>query len=198
MSIDLFIALVGYAFVSSVTPGPNNMMLLASGVNFGFRRSVPHMLGVSIGFVLMVFVIGLGAGAVFTAYPDLYRALRYILAAFMLWLAWKIANAGPLGEGKSGGKPMTFLGAAAFQWVNPKAWIMALGAAATYGIAGRPLLSATLLASSFALVNLPSVSVWTLFGTALRRFLSDPRWLRAFNWTMAGLLVLSLAPVLYT
>jgi threonine/homoserine/homoserine lactone efflux protein len=197
MSIDLFLALVAFAFVTSITPGPNNMMLLASGVNFGFKRTIPHMLGIGIGFTLMVFLVGMGLGQIFVAYPAAYTALKYLGAAYLLWLAWKIAHSGPVGEGKSGGRPMRFIAAAGFQWVNPKAWVMAVSAVTNYAIAGRPILSAVLVAVTFGLINLPTVSTWTLFGTALRRFLNDPKWLRAFNWTMAALLVASLAPVLW-
>lgn len=195
MTIDLLGALVAFAFVTSVTPGPNNMMLLASGVNFGFRRTIPHMLGIGVGFTLMVFLMGLGLGTVFTAYPPVYQVLKFIGAAYLLWLAWKIANSGPVGEGKGTGRPMSFLAAAAFQWVNPKAWVMAVSAVTNYAIQGQPLLSAVVIAAIFGIVNLPTVSVWTLFGTALRQVLNDPTWLRVFNWTMAALLVLSLVPV---
>ena len=128
MSTSLLSAFVLFAFVSSITPGPNNTMLLASGVNFGFRRSMPHALGISIGFMLLVICVGLGLGEVFKLFPWAYTLLRYVGAAYLLYLAWKIANAGGMSDNPDEhGKPMTFLGAAAFQWVNPKAWIMALG-----------------------------------------------------------------------
>ena len=128
MSTSLLSAFVLFAFVSSITPGPNNTMLLASGVNFGFRRSMPHALGISIGFMLLVICVGLGLGEVFKVFPWAYTLLRYVGAAYLLYLAWKIANAGGMSDSQDEqGKPMTFLGAAAFQWVNPKAWIMALG-----------------------------------------------------------------------
>ena len=196
MSVDLFLALLAFAFATSVTPGPNNLMLLASGVNFGFRRSIPHMLGVGLGFGLMVIVIGLGLGAVFETYPVMHRLLAYGGGAYMLWLAWKIATTGPVGEAKVGSRPMTFLQAALFQWVNPKAWVMAITAVATYTVASSHAASVLLVGLTFVLVNIPSISVWTLSGVAIRRVLTDPRHLRLFNIGMALLLLASLAPLL--
>lgn len=196
MGADLFIALVIYAFVSSVTPGPNNLMLLASGVNFGFRRSIPHMLGISLGFSLMLFVLGLGVGSLFEHYPPAQWALRIVGGAYMLWLAWKIANSGPVGEGTARGRPMTLLSAALFQWVNPKAWVMAIFAVATYTWPEAYFWSLCIVALTFGIVNLPSIGTWTLAGTALRLQLGRPKVLRAFNITMALLLVASLWPLL--
>jgi threonine/homoserine/homoserine lactone efflux protein len=197
MAIDLFIALVAFAFVSSITLGPNNLMLLASGVNFGFRRTIPHMLGIGLGFTVMVIVVGLGLVKLFEAYPSIYTAIRIGGGTYMLWLAWKIANSGPVGEGRSVGTPMTFIQAALFQWVNPKAWVMAVTAIATYTLPNNYLWSVLLVGLVFGVVNLPSVSAWALFGTGLRHMLNDRRMLRVFNITMAVLLVASLAPLLY-
>ncbi|MEZ5796401.1 MAG: LysE family translocator [Paracoccaceae bacterium] len=194
MTSDLFLALLGFAFVTSVTPGPNNMMLLASGVNFGFRRTLPHMIGISVGCVVMVFLVGLGLAGVFHAWPPALTGLKIGAVGYMLWLAWKIAHADAPGEGRARPRPMTFLQAAAFQWVNPKAWAMALGAVAAYLPVPTVPACAT-VAVAFALVNLPSVSVWAAMGQGLRRWLQEPARLRAFNWTMAVLLVASLWPV---
>jgi threonine/homoserine/homoserine lactone efflux protein len=194
MTYDLLIALLGFAFVTSVTPGPNNMMLLASGVNFGFRRTLPHMLGISIGHALMVFLVGLGLAGVFKAWPLALTVLKVASVVYMLWLAWKIAHAGAPGEGRAKPEPMTFLQAAAFQWVNPKAWAMALGAVSAY-VAEPSAWAYAAVAGVFACVNLPSVAVWAGMGQAVRRWLEGPGRLAAFNWTMAGLLVLSLWPV---
>ncbi len=194
MTHDLFLALLGFAFVTSVTPGPNNMMLLASGVNFGFRRTLPHMLGISMGHALMVFLVGLGLAGVFKAWPPALMALKVVSVAYMLWLAWKIAHAGAPGEGRAKPQPMTFLQAAAFQWVNPKAWAMALGAVAAY-VTEPSAPAYAMVAGAFACVNLPSVAVWAGAGQVVRRWLEGPGRLRAFNWGMAGLLVLSLWPV---
>jgi threonine/homoserine/homoserine lactone efflux protein len=194
MTADLLLALLGFAFVTSVTPGPNNMMLLASGVNFGLRRTVPHMLGISMGHAVMVFLVGLGLAGAFTAWPPALTLLKVASVAYMLWLAWKIAHAGAPGEGRASARPMTFLEAAAFQWVNPKAWAMALGAVSAY-VTVPSVAAYGLVALVFAAVNLPSVTVWAAAGQGLRRWLDSPGRLRAFNWTMAGLLVLSLWPV---
>lgn len=190
-------ALVLFSFVSSFTPGPNNMMLLASGVNFGWRRTLPHMTGVCLGFTFMVLLIGLGLGKVFVALPALYTLLKLGGAAYLLWLAWKIANSGPVGDERGdAGAPMTFLQASAFQWVNPKAWMMAVTSIAAYGLTADPLLNALIVALVFGIVNLPCVSAWVLFGVGLRQVLSDPKRVRIFNWIMALLMVASLWPVL--
>lgn len=196
-----FGALVVFAFVTSITPGPNNLMLLASGVNFGFRRTIPHMLGIFAGFTTMVALVGLGIGAALTSVPALHFALKWGGLAYMLWLAWSLLGIGKpakgLSPGASGqGRPMRFIEAAAFQWVNPKAWMMALGATAAYVPAESPVAGSLFVALAFGLVNLPSVSSWAAFGAALRDFLSEPKRLRVFNWVMAALLVASLAPML--
>ena len=194
MTYELFLALLGFSLVTSVTPGPNNMMLLASGVNFGLRRTVPHMLGISLGHALMVFLVGLGIAGMFKAWPPALTVLKAASVGYMLWLAWKIAHAAAPGEGKVRPTPFSFLQAAAFQWVNPKAWAMSLGAVTAY--VAQPSAAAYLaVAGTFMLVNLPSVSIWAAAGQGLRRWLEDPARLRAFNWTMAALLVASLWPV---
>ena len=194
MTPDSLLALLLFAFVTSVTPGPNNMMLLASGVNFGFRRTVPHMLGISIGHALMVFLVGMGLAGIFKAWPPALVVLKVASVAYMLWLTWKIAQAGAPGEGRAAARPFTFLQAAAFQWVNPKAWAMALGAVSAY-VTEPSVWAYASVAVVFACVNLPSVSVWAGMGQAVRRWLERPGRLRAFNWGMAALLVLSLWPV---
>lgn len=195
MSIDILLGLMGFALVSSITPGPNNLMLMASGANFGFLRTVPHMLGIALGFTLMVFLVGLGLAQVFDAYPVLHTILKVVSVLYMAWLAWKIANSAPPTEGAAAGTPMTFLQAAAFQWVNPKAWAMALTAVTVYSL-GTSVLAVAAVAGTFGLVNGPAVSTWTLIGQQMRRFLTNPARLRAFNWTMAILLMASLYPVL--
>jgi threonine/homoserine/homoserine lactone efflux protein len=195
MSPDLLLALLGFAFVTSVTPGPNNMMLLASGVNFGLRRTVPHMLGISIGHAVMVTLMGLGLSGLFQAVPQAMLGLKGVSVVYMLWLAWKIAHAAAPEGREAGGKPFSFLQAAAFQWVNPKAWAMALGAISAYAGEGG-LVAVLTIAAVFAAVNLPSVTLWAAMGEALRHWLQSPTCLRAFNWTMAALLLVSLVPVL--
>lgn len=196
MPADLLAALTLYAFVSSITPGPNNLMLLASGVNYGFRRTLPHMLGIGSGFTVMTALVGFGLAGVFIAWPPARQALTVVSVGYLLWLAWKIANAAPPEANPAArGKPLTFLQAAAFQWVNPKAWSMALTAATLYAPdADWP--SVLRVAAVFGAVNLPCVSVWAAVGSALGNWLHDPRRLRAFNIAMAVLLLASLWPVL--
>lgn len=197
-SFDLLSAFVLFAFVSSITPGPNNTMLLASGVNFGVRRSIPHALGISLGFMVLVLAVGFGLGEVFKAWPPAYTALRFAGAAYLLYLAWKIATSGPMANDAPGTrKPVSFFGAAAFQWVNPKAWVMAIGAITTYTPAQGYVTNVIVIAALFALVNLPSVGIWVMFGSALRNLLRNPRWLTLFNLLMAALLVISLYPLLF-
>jgi threonine/homoserine/homoserine lactone efflux protein len=195
MTHNLLLALIGFALVTSVTPGPNNMMLLASGVNFGLRRTVPHMLGISCGHALMVFLVGMGIAGVFRAWPPALTLLKVGSVAYMLWLAWKIAQSGAPGEGNARPHPLTFLQAAAFQWVNPKAWAMALGAVTAYVATPSPW-AYLAVAAVFMVVNFPSVALWAAAGQGLRQWLSEPARLRAFNWTMAALLVASLYPVI--
>ena len=195
--LNALAALTLFAFVSSITPGPNNLMLLSSGTRFGFRRTIPHMLGVSIGFALMIALVGFGLARLFTLYPQLQVALKVVSIIYLLYLAMKIATALPLAAGgsESIGTPMTFLQAAAFQWVNPKAWTMALTALSAYMPPLNPWLGVLIVALVFGLVNLPSVSIWAAMGMHLRRFLAEPAKLRVFNWVAAALLVASLWPV---
>ncbi|CAN7501527.1 LysE family translocator [Mesorhizobium sp. LjNodule214] len=197
MSFEAFLALLVYAFVTSVTPGPNNLMLLASGVNFGFVRTVPHMLGIGIGFLILLLAVGFGLGAVLTAFPMLHTGLKIAGGVYLLYLAWKIAMSRSMAsKGEAQANPMRFIDAAAFQWVNPKAWVMAVTAMAVYTNPDHPFLSVVLISMAFAIVNLPSVSVWAGFGTALRGFLSDPMRLKWFNIAMGVLLAATLWPML--
>ncbi|MCF6116358.1 LysE family translocator [Mesorhizobium muleiense] len=197
MTLDAFLALLVYAFVTSITPGPNNFMLLASGVNFGFAKTIPHMLGISIGFLVLLLAVGFGLGAVLIAFPVLDTALKIAGGVYLLYLAWKIAMSRSLSsKGEAKARPMRFIDAAAFQWVNPKAWVMAITAMAVYAVPEHPFLSVALVSIAFTVVNLPSVSVWAGFGTALRGFLSDPVRLKWFNIAMGVLLAATLWPML--
>jgi len=171
-------------------------MLMASGANFGFARTIPHMLGVALGFTLMVVLVGAGLMQLFDLYPVSYTVLKAGSVAYLLWLAWKIARASEPGTGTAGGTPMTFLQASAFQWVNPKAWAMALTAISAYA-PSRDMGAVLLVAVIFGTVNLPSVSTWTVLGQKIRVILTNPARLRAFNITMALLLVATLFPVIY-
>ncbi|MFK7754076.1 MAG: LysE family translocator [Sedimentitalea sp.] len=196
MTLDLLFGLVIFAFVSSITPGPNNLMLMASGANFGFRRTIPHMLGVALGFVLMVILMGAGLSQVFDRYPITHDVLTLLAVLYLLYLAWKIATAAPSVGRTSTARPFSFLQAAAFQWVNPKAWFMAVTAISVYS-PSQSFAGVLMVAAIFGAVNLPAVSSWTVIGQQMARFLTNPDRLRAFNWTMAGLLVASLYPVLW-
>lgn len=195
LSYTALSAAMMFALAMSITPGPNNTMLLASGVNFGFRRTLPHMLGVTCGCMIMMIAIALGLGQVFTRVPALYSAMEVASVAYLLYLAWKIATSGSFSVGEANERPMTFLHAAAFQWVNPKAWMMAVSGVTAFHLNDNLLINAALLTISFAIVNLPSITVWAAFGLGVRRFLSGARALRAFNWSMAALLVASIVPV---
>lgn len=195
MTYELFTGLALFAFASSITPGPNNIMLMASGVNFGLRRTVPHMLGVSLGHGAMTLILGLGLVQIFDLLPWLRTALTVVSVAYLLWLAWKVANAAPPADAKEGTKPLSFLQAAGFQWVNPKAIYMSIYAQTTYAPDAAGWGGAVAVAFVFALVNLPSVATWVWGGTQVRRWLDGPGRLKTFNWTMAALLVLSLYPM---
>ncbi|WP_199537671.1 LysE family translocator [Phaeobacter inhibens] len=195
MTYELFLALAAFVFGTVFTPGPNNLMLMASGANFGFRRSLPHLTGVAVGFPLMILPVGLGVMQLFDAFPALTWIMTALSVAYMLWLAWKVANAAPPREGEAQGTPLSFLQACAFQWVNPKAWAMALGAITLYA-ASRDVTAILWVSGTYLLLGCFSASTWTLLGQQLRRLLTRPAQLRAFNWTMAALLLASLAAIL--
>jgi threonine/homoserine/homoserine lactone efflux protein len=196
LSWSLLAPLALFALVSSITPGPNNIMLASSGLTFGFRRTLPHWMGVSIGFSVMILLVGLGLGAVFVRVPLLYVALKYAGVAYLLYLALKIGRSGGMEDGAQRSRPMTFMQAVAFQWVNPKAWVMAVGIAAAYVPEQGYFLNMLVATAVCGLINLPSVGMWVMFGTALRGVMKRPGAVRAFNLTMAALLVASLYPIL--
>jgi threonine/homoserine/homoserine lactone efflux protein len=196
MTPDILTALSVFALVSSITPGPNNLMLMASGANYGFRPTIPHMLGIGLGFMFMLFLVGIGLIGVFDAIPYSYETLKLVSILYLCWLAWRVANAAPPDEETKTGKPFTFLQAAAFQWVNPKAWTMALTAMTLYA-PERSLWAILVVTTVFGLINMPSVSLWTLVGQKMQIVLTSRIRLRIFNITMAVLLVGSLIPVVF-
>ncbi|MEV4780279.1 LysE family translocator [Burkholderia sp. LMU1-1-1.1] len=197
MSPDLLLPLCTFAVVSSITPGPNNAMIMASGLNYGFARSLPHLFGICCGFAFMIFATGLGLHAVFVQFPMLQLILKYAGAIYLLWLAWKLAHAAPMNaEQAARSKPMGFVGAAAFQWVNPKAWVMAVSALTTYLPQGFGIGDVAQLAGVFGVIGIFCVGAWAMFGVAMRRLLQDPRSVRIFNVVMALLLVATLYPIL--
>lgn len=196
MSQPLFIAFLAFAVVMFFTPGPNNIMLMSSGLTYGFRRTVPHMAGIAVGFAFMVGAVGLGLGAVFIAYPLLQTILKYAGAAYLVYLAGIIALAAPVVPGQDNRRgPMTFWGAAIFQWVNAKGWVMVIGTITAYAaIASFPwnIVIQTVLS---LLMGTASAVTWALFGSSLRPLLASPGRVRAFNMIMALLLLASLYPV---
>ncbi|MFB0981134.1 MAG: LysE family translocator [Alteromonadaceae bacterium] len=196
MNFDVLSALIIFAFVSSITPGPNNLMLMNSGANFGFKKTMPHLLGVGIGFTLMIALVGLGVIKLFDAFPMSYEILKVLSIIYLLYLAFKIASStGNFEQKSSSAKPFSFIQAALFQWVNPKAWTMALTSISIY--APTKSLSAVLLvAIVFGIVNLPCISAWIVLGQKIQILLTDQKRLRAFNISMATLLILSLYPAL--
>ena len=196
MPSELLWALMLFVVVTLFTPGPNNTMLMTTGLNFGFRRGLPHLWGVALGFAVMVLAVGLGLGAVFRGYPGAYTVLKYAGAAYLLYLAWQIATAGEIKEGAARGRPIAFLEAAAFQWLNPKGWVMAVGAVSTYAAVAAFPLNMLLMAFLFGSLGILSSATWLGFGTGLKRLLTSPRAVRAVNITMALLLVASLWPIL--
>jgi threonine/homoserine/homoserine lactone efflux protein len=194
---DLLLPLALFVFVTAVTPGPNNIMLLSSGLNFGVQRSWPHLLGVSIGFAFMTTLVGLGLGGIFERVPQLYTVLKFAGAGYLLWLAWRIASADPhLNETDPGARPLTFFEAAAFQWVNPKGWVMAIGAISTYAAIATFPLNVAVITMLWLVLGLPASGVWVFFGATLQRVLNQPSKVRAFNIAMGLGLVASLYPIL--
>lgn len=196
MSLSTYLALLAFSLVSSITPGPNNIMLFASGVNFGFWRTIPHSLGITFGFAILLAAVGLGLGVVLVQFPTLFLGIKVAGGLYMLYLAWQIANSGAVEVKEGASRPMRFHEAALFQWVNPKAWVMATVATATYTSEGNYALNVAIIVFTFAVINYPVICVWASFGVAMRRFLADPAKLRIFNMTMAFALVASLWPML--
>ena len=196
MDYEIFTALTIFAFVSSITPGPNNLMLMNSGANFGFKQTVPHLLGVGIGFTLMVLMVGLGLIQVFDSFPMSYEILKALSIVYLVYLALKIARSGSTTEQTTArAKPLTFIQAALFQWVNPKAWTMALTAISIYA-PSNSFIAVLLVAVIFGLINLPCISSWIVLGQRMQLILTNQKRLKFFNITMASLLIISLYPAL--
>jgi threonine/homoserine/homoserine lactone efflux protein len=196
MSQPLLIAFIVFAAVMYFTPGPNNIMLLSSGLNYGFRRTLPHMAGVVIGFAFMIGAVGLGFGTIFIAYPMLQTILKYAGAAYVIYLAVAIAMSEPVPPGQDNRRgPMTFWGAAMFQWVNVKGWVMVISTITAYaGIASFPWNIAIQVVLSL-LLGVAATATWVQSGSSLRSFMTSPKAVRAFNIVMAALLLASLYPV---
>ena len=193
--MDYALALIGFALATSATPGPNTLMVTAAAAQFGLRRVLPHMLGITLGFPAMILALALGLGLPFAQFPWLHRAMQVAGGLWLLWFAWKIATARPAGSAEARA-PLGFWGAAGFQWVNPKAWMIALAALPAFTTPGLPILpQALVVAGVFALVSMPCLLFWGWLGQTTGRLLGQGARLRAFNIAMAVLLVLSLVPL---
>lgn len=199
MKTELLLALIAYAFISSITPGPNNLMLMASGANFGFKRSLPHLLGVSSGIIFMIVLVGLGLMKVFEAVPLTFSVLKVLSSVYLLYLALKIANASPLKAETTNidraSKPLSFVQSVLFQWINPKAWTMALTAISAYTVQDKPYLSLCFITGLFFMANIPAITVWILLGTRIKQLLNSTLKARIFNITAAIMLAATLYPV---
>lgn len=195
MNIEILTALCSFAFVSSVTPGPNNLMLMTSGANFGIWRTIPHLLGIVFGFVLMVILVGTGLVRVFEAYPLSQELLRVCSIVYLSYLAVRIAMA-KSPSAKFSGRPLNSLQGALFQWVNPKAWAMALTAVTVYA-PSHSLAAVGLIALICGVINMPSVFVWVLLGSKMQRLLDSEARFKTFNYCMAALLLSTLYPVIF-
>ncbi|WP_226952615.1 LysE family translocator [Mesopusillimonas faecipullorum] len=187
----MFWSFILYAAITSITPGPNNVMVTACGVNFGFRKTLPAILGVGFGFSVMVFMVGLGAGSLLGTSGPLFETIRWLGIAYLLYLAYGLATAGAAKLDSTVVKPWGFLPAALFQWVNPKAWIMIAGAVVVYTNPQSGVMTYLMIAALYALIGIPCVAAWAVMGDALRHVLSDSRKMRWFNLAMAALLVWS-------
>jgi threonine/homoserine/homoserine lactone efflux protein len=193
---ELFISFMIFGIIAAVTPGPNNVMLTTTGLNFGVRRGIPHLLGICIGFPVMLALIGLGFGSLFQLFPLLHEIIKVVGVLYLVYLAWKIASTRGGADGKTPSKPIGFWQSAAFQWINPKAWVMGSSALAAYTTLDDSfLLQVAIISISFGLITLPCAGIWLVFGAGLQRYLKDPVHRRTFNIAMALLLIASILPV---
>lgn len=200
MTYELIVALVTFALIAAITPGPNNILLMASGANFGFRRTIPHYFGILFGFMLMVVLVGVGLMRLFSQFPVIYVILKSASVIYLLFLAWKIATAAPFSDDPNAplkSKPLTFIQASLFQWVNPKAWAVALAAYSGYSSPAHPLEGVLITALAFASVHFIAATTWVLIGTQLRYFLTDPFKLRIFNVSIATVLLITIYPIVF-
>ena len=191
MTPTTLLSLLGIALVAGWTPGPNNALVATSGAQFGFWRTLPHVAGIGIGFPFMAFCISLGLGAVFQQSMLIRESLRIIGIIVLLWFAWKVATSGKPNSQSGKSRPFTFFESAAFQWINPKGWIMAMSISSQFADPSKPIISSSIIAGVFFFVGFTSASGWTLFGKGMQRWLTTDRRANTFNWTMAALLLLS-------
>ncbi len=196
MSFEVIFALFIFAFVASITPGPNNIMLMASGTNFGFRKTFPHILGINIGFSTLVFGVGIGLMEIFNTIPFTQIILKLLCGLYLIYLSHRIATSSSDIEknGDKKSKPLSFLQALLFQWVNPKGWSMSLAAISIYSPTNS-LSGIILVTAAFSIANLPCQCLWALLGQQFRRLMTNSR-LKIFNYSMAGLLLLTLVQII--
>ena len=197
MNYTILAGVVAFSAVAAFTPGPNNLLALTSGASYGFRKTLPHVAGVALGFGAMIVLVGVGIGALFETFPVLYSVLKYCAIAYLLWLAYKIARSGAIAEGAAPPKPLTFWGSAAFQWINPKGWVAALTVISTFTDPNAYWSSLFVAAGINVFMAVSAVSTWAGFGVVVSRWLSSPRRRLVFNITMAVVLVASVIPSLW-
>lgn len=198
MSLDALYSLLLFSVIAAFTPGPNNIMIMSSGLNHGIRASLPHLLGICLGFPSMILAVGFGLGVAFTQFPWMHSVVQVIGIAYLFYLAWMIATSAPTEIKEERSPPLSFMQAALFQWINPKAWIMGTSALAAYTTVGVSMASQILaVVFVFLVMAFPSAGVWLLFGTGLQKVLSEPNHQRWFNITMGLLLVASIMPVIW-
>lgn len=195
--MDYFFAVILFAISSSVTPGPNNIMIMTSGVNFGVKKSLPLLTGICIGFTVMLLLVGIGFGQIFELLPNLHLIIKCVGTLYLLYLAWLIATSVDTLASETQAQPISFMKGALFQWINAKAWVVATGAIAAFTTVGTSFYSQNLtIALTFFIVSFPCVGIWLLFGSMLKKLLKDDKYRRYFNYAMSSLLILSVLPVI--
>lgn len=193
--MQYFISLMVFTFVASITPGPNNIMLFASGLNHGIKKSMPHYFGICIGFLLLVAAVGLGLGTIFNQNPILHQILKIVGAIYLTYLAWKISSASSALGSSDIRNPITFIKAALFQWVNPKAWVISIGAISTFTVQSNIVGSIIVIIAMYFFMGLLAMGIWLKLGSTLQRFLNSGKYRRIFNVSMGILLMLSIVPM---
>ncbi len=199
-TFTMLFSIFTFAIATAFTPGPNNLMLLSSGLTYGYKQTLPHIFGVAFGFPLMVVAVGLGVNSLFALNPSIYTVLKVVSLSYLLWMAWKIATADTtiMIDGQTKAKPFTFIQSALFQWVNPKAWVMALTVTSSYTNSENSLLvQVIIIAFIYAFVGLFSTNSWALGGLFLTKFLNNEKRVRLFNIMMAVLIVASVVPFMF-
>ena len=196
--MEYYLSVILFCLVTSITPGPNNIMLMSSGLNHGVLKTVPHISGIIIGFPLMLAALGFGLGTLFLNYPVIHQVIKIAGISYLLFLAWKIANTTRADAGKHLREPLTFMQAAAFQWLNPKAWVIGIGAIATFTTIGNIEIQVIIIVFTYLFVGAFSMGLWLLMGASLQKILRSQKQLKVFNITMAILLVMSIVPIVIT